>query len=218
MKSISLFYIDSKEIEILFAQNFKDIEKKVITKEEGAIDANLKFGTTGFFNRIISSEIVAGGTTNNSITEETNVKNSLYDKIAALIDKYPIEELSANIEDGMVICISDYFILYRIDTENNVYEQFDHMPNFTYIMNRIRNNECVYTFETNKFALSNAGYETKNPNANSIILKIQSSKLVKEIHHYSEKIGQYVPFHFNIIGEINIIKDGYTMKPFLIWR
>jgi len=218
MNNISLFYMDDEEIEMLYIQNNKNVEKKVITKEDNTLDANLKFGTEGIINKFVSSEINGNGKINNSIVEELIVKPNSYDKISTIIKKYPIQELDKNISDGTLIGFSDFFILYRIDSGDDVYEDFDHIENFNYIINRMKNEECIYTFEMNKTLLNSFNYEVKNPKIDSIILKMQSTKMIKEIHHYSEKIYEYVPFQFNIIGEISIKKNGYMIKPILVWR
>lgn len=218
MNGISLFYVDEKEVEILYSQNNEYVEKKITTKEENVIDTKLKLGTNGIVSKLFSSEIAGNGIINNSVIEEKSVKINIFEKICIIIESYPLKELDINMKDGMIVCFSDFFILYRIDSGNMVYEEFDHIDNFSYIMNRMRNNECVYTFEMNKSILGSLGYDVINNKINSIVLKMQSAKMIKEIHHYSEKIYEYMPFQFNIIGEINIKKNGYIVKPILIWR
>lgn len=218
MNDISLFYVDDREIEMFYIKNNKEVEKKVISKEDNTINANLKFGTNGIVNKLLSSEIIGSGIMNNSVTEELIVKTNIYDKISFIIEAYPIKELDKDMEDGMIVGFCEFFVLYRIDSDDNVYEEFDHIDNFSYIINRMRHKECIYTFEMNKLTLSLFGYEVKNPQINSVVLKMQSAKMIKEIHHYSEKIYEYVPFLFNVIGEINIKKNGYMIKPILVWR
>lgn len=194
------------------------MRKKIITKEDNSLDASLKLGTNGIINKLVSSEMNGNEKFNISTTEELTVKTNSYDKISTIIKEYPIQELDKDMRDGMIVGFSDFFVLYRIDSGDDVYEDFDHIDNFAYIINRIRNKECIYTFERNKTILNTYNYEVKNPKIDSIVLKMQSTKVIKEIHHYSEKIYEYVPFQFNVIGEINIKKNGYTLKPILVWR
>ncbi len=218
MNNVSLFYIDEKEINMLYEQNHVSIEKKVTKKDEGSLNANLRIGTSGIVRKMFSSEIQGSGTVNNSILEEVEIKSGLGNKISEIINEYKIEELTNELEDGKIVCFSEYFTLFRIDTEDCSYEEYDHIENLEYILYRLRDAKSIFTFEMNKFHLRMVGYENKNPKIDFILMKMQSSKLYKEIHHYSRKVKEYVPFLFNIIGEINIIKNGYIIKPYIVWR
>ena len=75
-----------------------------------------------------------------------------------------------------------------------------------------------FLLKKNRLALCDMGYEEKNQEVSTIKIRMSSSKVVKDIQHYSKKIQEYTPFLFYVLGEANRIKNGFAIKPFVVWR
>lgn len=219
MGNISLFYADEKEIDLLYSQiSHEYADKRLTLRKETMVNVglNLEGGL-----RFIPLDINGKGEVSNNYSEEINTKIGLNEKIKLIINKYKPTILNNQIKDGEIVGFTDYFILISINNKERVIDNFDHIDSydFTYALTRMREDKSsTYKFEMNKRALENMRYESKNDNISSIVMRMHSEKINKGIHHYSEKVREYVPFLFNIVGEISIIKNGYIINPFVVWR
>lgn len=215
----SFFYIDPFEVDMLFNQFFEgETEKEITTEVQSIVRGEAQVHTPKFFGAFIESQIGGEGETGKSVTEKLRIETSLSNKIAFLQEQYPLSMLDWTISDGEIVCFQEYLTLRTIDVEDQRFENFDSLYDFEYKMNRLRECECIFSFEKNRLALYNMGYEEKNQEISAIKIRMTSSKIVKDIHHYSEKIKEYTPFLFYVLGEANCIKNGFAIKPFVVWR
>lgn len=215
----SFFYIDPFEVDMLFNQFFEgETEKEITTEVQSIVRGEAQLHTPNFFGALIESQIGGEGETGKSVIEKLRIETSLSDKIAFLQEKYPLSVLDGTICDGEIVCFQEYLTLRTIDVENHRFENFDGLYDFEYKINRLRTHDCIFSFEKNRLALCDMGYEEKNQEVSTIKIRMSSSKVVKDIQHYSKKIQEYTPFLFYVLGEANRIKNGFAIKPFVVWR
>lgn len=211
----SFFYIDEEEFDLICNQvmdNVVSISSKEI--KDGNIECNIEFGS--LFKKFIPGFNV-GGILKETEEKCTNRMVTIEDRILFIIQEIEkfgtiTSENAKDIQDGEIVIIEGGFVLDKIITEDRIFSNFDTIENLDYILARLPE-QSILVFECNSLSIQNPIEALP-----VFQVKMHCKKIKKSIHHYADKISEYVSWNFSIMGEMSLSKNKIIINPIVVWR
>lgn len=225
----SFIYLDEENIDLLYAQIFKDIkEQNIVKSNEEKLDATVNANLFGILGSNLDGQL------NDLTSISTTLRPSISQKTQQLIGYFKnsiisIQEIISKlqvIEDSTFFVGKAPFFLSDVCDSNTGKSELENEQNFVKLSQTslimLESGNTDFIKEYSSMYADSDDYYAINMSKQSeygIIMYLSNSKSKKSIRHLTHKIKRGKHFNFYVFGQlIRLTPTLYRISPFAIWQ